>query len=118
QIGSPQEIYNKPANHFVASFIGESNSLEGTVKEVTNDTVIVDIGNGVLLEGLKENHSPHLTFKKDKKLLLSIRPEMINVGDGPNSIEGKIQLTEFSGVSIKYIVKTGDNELNVMAINT
>ena len=28
QIGSPREIYNNPANHFVANFIGEANILE------------------------------------------------------------------------------------------
>ncbi len=33
QIGSPREIYQKPANAFVAGFIGKANVLEGTVKE-------------------------------------------------------------------------------------
>lgn len=34
QIGSPQDIYNKPVNRFVASFIGETNLWEGTVERV------------------------------------------------------------------------------------
>src|SRR5699024_11030400 len=118
QIGTPQEIYNKPNNYFIASFIGESNIIKSTIKEVKNNSVIVDIGNGILLEGIKENHSPNLSFKEGNDILLSIRPEMIEFGKGNNSIQGIVEFSEFSGVSIEYIVNVKGKEINIMNINS
>jgi len=48
QIGTPNEIYYKPKNKFVATFIGESNLLSGYVIEKNPDTIVVDC-NGVKL---------------------------------------------------------------------
>ncbi len=118
QIGTPQEIYNKPANHFVASFIGESNIVKAKVENVTDTHVTVDIGNGVKLTGLKENAAPNLDFKTEKDILLSIRPEAVREGEGTNTLTGTILLSEFTGVNINYLVKTGDHELDVMFVNT
>lgn len=45
QIGSPQDIYNEPANRFVANFIGESNILSGTMIDdykVMFDDIVFD----------------------------------------------------------------------------
>ena len=117
QIGTPQEIYNYPSNHFVASFIGESNILEGTIKEVDNKHVIVDVGNDILLKGLRENSVSTVDFTKGKKVLLSIRPEFIEIGEGPNLLNGEIQFSEFTGVNTNYIVRVGNIELNVMNVN-
>jgi len=117
QIGTPQEIYNKPANPFVASFIGESNILEGKVKAVNGNDVEVELSDGILLHGNKMNAAPNTNFTLGKIIKLSIRPEIILEGDGPNKMTGEIQLVEFSGVSINYIVKVGPNEISLMIIN-
>jgi iron(III) transport system ATP-binding protein len=118
QVGTPQEIYNRPANRFVASFIGESNIMEATVLEVGDDRVTVEVEDGLILQGWRKNASPNLTFSKGKKIFLSIRPEVIEPGEGPNSFQGTVQFTEFSGVSINYLVKTAKHEWKVMVINT
>src|SRR5262249_7362568 len=47
QIGSPEEIYFQPASGFVASFIGESNVLSGTVSAVANDGTVTLVATGV-----------------------------------------------------------------------
>jgi iron(III) transport system ATP-binding protein len=41
QIGSPEQIYNKPVNRFVTSFIGESNLWEGIVERFEGQEVLV-----------------------------------------------------------------------------
>ena len=117
QIGTPQEIYNKPVNHFVASFIGESNIIKANVKNVNDTQVTVDIGSGLTLKGLRDNSSSALDYAREDKVLLSIRPEMIRAGEGANTLTGIIQLSEFTGVSINYLVKIGEHELNVMIVN-
>ena len=68
QVGSPQDIYNEPANRFVANFIGESNILSGTMLEdykVQFDDIVfdcVDYG-----------------FKTNEKVDVVIRPEDIDI---------------------------------------
>ena len=42
QVGAPQDIYENPANSYVAGFVGSSNSVEGTVRSVTAASVTVD----------------------------------------------------------------------------
>lgn len=118
QIGTPQEIYNRPVNHFVSSFIGETNLIPAIIKEMDGEKIVLDIDEHTRFIGLKENCVPGLELKEGKKVLLSIRPEVIQLGEGTNSFQGEIQLTEFSGVSINYIVKAGENEYSVMVTNT
>src|SRR6266542_4142849 len=43
QIGTPVEIYERPANRFVADFIGESNFFEGTIKSLSKNEAVVHI---------------------------------------------------------------------------
>lgn len=117
QIGSPQEIYNKPANHFVASFIGESNMLEGEVIEINGSTVMVKVDSDLQVEGVLDPSADKPKLEVGKKVKLSIRPEAIFEGQGPNQLHGTIQLVEFTGVSINYLVKVGSATLKVMIIN-
>jgi spermidine/putrescine transport system ATP-binding protein len=46
QIGSPRDIYDKPADRFVADFIGETNFLKGTIKEITGGVARVILKSG------------------------------------------------------------------------
>ncbi len=48
QVGSPEDLYDRPCDRFVASFIGESNFLPGVARGVVDGWVIVDCA-GVML---------------------------------------------------------------------
>ena len=96
QVGSPQDIYNEPANRFVANFIGESNILSGTMLEdykVQFDDIVfdcVDYG-----------------FKKNEKVDVVIRPEDIDivpVEDG--KMIGEVLSVLFKGVHYEIMVET------------
>ena len=96
QVGSPQDIYNEPANRFVANFIGESNILSGTMLEdykVQCDDIVfdcVDYG-----------------FKKNEKVDVVIRPEDIDivpVEDG--KMIGEVLSVLFKGVHYEIMVET------------
>ena len=50
QIGLPKEIYEKPANKFVANFIGETTLLPVTIKDIKNDTAKCVLQNGEEVE--------------------------------------------------------------------
>ena len=88
QMGSPEDIYNEPANAFVADFIGESNIVDGT-----------------MLEDLKVEFCNHVFtcvdrgFNTNEAVDVVIRPEDIEI-TSPESgmITGKVNSVKFKGV--------------------
>jgi putative spermidine/putrescine transport system ATP-binding protein len=97
QIGSPSELYNRPVNRFVASFLGESNLFEGTVVGVEAGHAIVRTDRGLIVRvrstGLRE----------ESRVTLSVRPEKIVVcnPDPPNAFPGLIKELIYLGDAIK-----------------
>ncbi len=69
QTGTPREIYRRPINRFVADFIGESNFIGGTVKEVFGDGVVVETPLGVLRSrcggGRREGDAVHVLIRPE-----------------------------------------------------
>ena len=96
QIGTPQEIYNEPANRYVANFIGESNIISGPMLEdykVRFDDITfdcVDFG-----------------FKENEKVDVVIRPEDIDIVDVKDGkMTGEVLSVLFKGVHYEIIVET------------
>jgi ABC-type sugar transport system ATPase subunit len=92
QIGTPLDLYNRPANRFVAGFIGapHMNFFAGKV-----------IGKGIQLEG---GHllspAPGRTLETGSDLTVGVRPQHMRIGtngSGPTAIEAKIRLVEELG---------------------
>ncbi|GAA6200809.1 ABC transporter ATP-binding protein [Aquicoccus sp. SU-CL01552] len=72
QIAPPDELYESPQNSFVAQFIGENNTLEGTVKELSDDLALVQLDGGELIDCMPVN--VHAVGERTK---VSIRPERV-----------------------------------------
>ncbi|MEK0165187.1 ABC transporter ATP-binding protein [Phaeobacter sp. JH20_02] len=72
QLAPPDELYEEPSNSFVAQFIGENNTLEGTVKEVNNGIALVQLDDGELIDCKPINVS-----KPGERTRVSIRPERV-----------------------------------------
>jgi len=98
QVGSPEEIYDDPANVFVAQFIGtpKMNILKLSIKDILSDGQINFLGNKVKIPGIK--------FEK-KNYFIGIRPEHFNVSNNSDfKFEPKIDLIENLGnEKIAYI---------------
>ncbi|MBP5638667.1 MAG: ABC transporter ATP-binding protein [Victivallales bacterium] len=91
QVGAPREIYRRPADAFIANFIGETNFLEGTVKTVADDGSEIETTAGVL-------HSSGKSFKVGDKILLSLRPEALTPsGEGTNLLDVVVRQTAYLG---------------------
>ena len=76
QIGTPKEIYEKPASKFVADFIGESNIFYGTVgkKEAETAQVLFEDGNAMIKnENLQDNKIVYVLVRPEN-IKLSIKP--------------------------------------------
>jgi spermidine/putrescine transport system ATP-binding protein len=100
QIGTPNEIYNKPVNKFVAQFMGEVNTLEVVP---TGPTSVQDVKDG----GIFEVERMPADFSKG---FLIVRPEVMKLGhsaDGlSNSLEGKLYNDYALGSRMQYQVRT------------
>jgi ABC-type Fe3+/spermidine/putrescine transport system ATPase subunit len=114
QVGTPTEIYDHPANQFVANFIGETNFLEAKIARLDNDFVCLKVLD--LLVYAKRDAEPHKTPKIGEKVLLSVRPEKITISknkqEGKNAFRGRIEEAEYFGSFTKYAVRIGEVSLN------
>jgi spermidine/putrescine ABC transporter ATP-binding subunit len=103
QVGSPEELYETPKNKFVASFIGESNFLEGFVVKIENLYCEVKTTKGLTVKAkLREN------IQQEQKVNLTVRPERIQVQESvlrnPNQFKGYIKELIYLGETVKYII--------------
>ncbi|WP_255556304.1 spermidine/putrescine ABC transporter ATP-binding protein PotA [Methylococcus sp. Mc7] len=102
QLGAPRDIYERPANLFVAQFAGESNVLEATVTAVTGpDTLTVDLA-GTPLAVQSGRH-----FGIGEKVALLLRPEDLHVHDGANGdggLAGRVLERTYRGVTLDTLI--------------
>ncbi len=74
QLAPPAELYESPENSFVAQFIGENNTLEGVVKEISNGVALVQLNDGNVIDCKPVN-----VTKAGEKTRVSIRPERVEL---------------------------------------
>jgi spermidine/putrescine transport system ATP-binding protein len=120
QLGSPREVYERPATRFVAGFIGTSNILTGPVERVADGTALVAVGGGrvlVLAESLKAGETVDLTVRPEKVTLHA-------AGDSAPSpdrsqVPGTVTDVTYLGTSTNVTVRCEDgSELMVFRQNT
>ena len=114
QVGTPFEIYNRPATKFVANFVGTLNVLEGTVTDASAGKVRVG-ANEVTLKG-KLNGS-----KAGDTLSLALRPEAISLGRQPGrdaTLGGQISEVSFLGSVIRVRVGLGKDAVSLDTFNS
>ncbi|AFL50295.1 ABC-type sugar transport system ATPase subunit [Sinorhizobium fredii] len=94
QVGTPLELYNRPANRFVAGFIGSPhmNFLEGMVEAVPSQKAIATLAGGHRLE-----LPVGADIETGSRITLGVRPQHIALGAGDNSIPAKVRLVEALG---------------------
>ncbi|MBQ5825689.1 MAG: ABC transporter ATP-binding protein [Clostridia bacterium] len=97
QIGTPIKIYNEPKNAFVADFIGESNIIDGVMREDFQ----VDFS-GHRFECLDKGFAPN------EKVDVVVRPEDVDVVDlDKGMVKGEVTSVTFKGVHFETIVDIG-----------
>ncbi|WP_198590380.1 ABC transporter ATP-binding protein [Paracoccus zhejiangensis] len=106
QIGRPQELYDHPANLFVARFLGTANVLEGRV-EKRGEALRFVTGSGDAL--------PLPMTAKAGPSSIVLRPQNITISPlcGPDTIIGQVLHSEFLGSQIRYIVQAAGSDLVV-----
>ena len=105
QIGSPTDIYNEPENRFVASFIGESNIIEGIM--IRDYLVQFD---GFEFECVDKG------FEDNEEIEVVLRPEDLDIVEPSQAkINGVVRNVTFKGVHYEILVET---ELRTYKVQT
>ena len=109
QLGTPTELYETPATAYVASFLGASNLIAGTVSG--SDTVRLHGGPEVRVR-------PRALAGRTGEVAVGIRPEKIELGGGQaNTLDGTIVEQAYVGVATQYIVDTECGQMTVYRQN-
>jgi iron(III) transport system ATP-binding protein len=110
QIGTPEEIYRRPANRFVAEFVGRVNLLSGTVAgwEAGRLAFELDGSGKQLWVHAEQAHAPNA------QLTLAVRPEALVVEaadssalNGSNTLEALVHSVAFLGDHYQYELEAG-----------
>jgi len=108
QIDTPENLYDKPKNLFVANFIGSANILKGSIVHDDNSAIFESI------EGFKIPVSSKQTG--DCNILL--RPHTLEISNSDDyHIHGVIRSKEFLGNMVRYFVQIGKNEIIIDSIH-
>jgi spermidine/putrescine ABC transporter ATP-binding subunit len=108
QIGPPKELYERPANRFVADFIGINNLIEGTVKET--DPAQHRLRAATVLGDIIVQQDDR--FRPGDRCVLCVRPENAAL-DGTavadqNVFKGRISFAAYLGNTLRYDVDLGN----------
>ncbi|MCP4401000.1 MAG: ABC transporter ATP-binding protein [bacterium] len=108
QVGSPQELYDRPNDRFVADFIGDHNGIPASVLDVGNELTTCEA------EGLQIRSAAGKRFQPGEECQIYIRPEKIELLDGndasflQNSFPAVVADIIFEGALIKYAVSISE----------
>jgi len=112
QIGSPEEIYERPRTRFVADFIGETNFLEGTVSEINGEDIVVTLEEQAMVKA----HCI-VPVQEGQAVGVVIRPEKFSLGAN-GMVKGQVQEVIYIGTDTRYVVSvTGTTSVTVREQN-
>lgn len=105
QLGTPREVYERPANLFTARFVGETNFFPGTVDAVNDGDIIVDVF------GLKRTlRKPDFELHPGHAVHVLLRPEDIRVLEPTDKqgLAGRIVERNYKGSTLDSVIHLDD----------
>ena len=120
QEGVPETVYNEPANHFVADFLGHSNFIKGEIMDIDDRRVNVKIETGDLL--FAENKGG---FSKGDQVEIIVRAQRFDAFpkdkfkpvEGMNHFHGRIKDRSYMGGEVSYFIELGTKrEIHVISM--
>jgi spermidine/putrescine ABC transporter ATP-binding subunit len=112
QIGTPDAVYERPDTPYVASFLGESNFLTGTIEASEGGTSWLRLASGERIG------APAGPLEAGARVQAMVRPEAILLdapagGGAMNALPAIIEVAEYLGQSIRYFARAGDTLLSI-----
>lgn len=104
QIGSPSEIYNAPATHFVAEFVGNNNLFDGEVVQVDNQTLSIHCPQGLIKAQCRSR-----SYQIGERVTVVVPADRMAIASGSsddNCIRATLRAREFIGSQVIYFLET------------
>jgi iron(III) transport system ATP-binding protein len=106
QVGKPQEIYNRPANRFVADFIGEANFLSAVVSAINGDQITIRL------------FDKEISFSQEnaqcsigEEMNVVVRPEAVDLVDvGLGDVDASVLFSHYTGSVVLYALSLPNGE--------
>jgi len=115
QLSTPDILYEKPENAFVAQFIGENNRLSGEVIEIDGDRCVVAVNGGGTIKALKVNVN-----NVGDTTSVSLRPERVTVDPAEGSVDnifvGMVEELIYLGDHVRTRVNVCGNDEFIVKI--
>jgi iron(III) transport system ATP-binding protein len=108
QIGTPDEIYRRPASRFVADFIGRANFQETRVESSTNNVVTVTLLGKTMTIPVAGNP------KSGDSLVAVLRPEALKLRSDPTLQPAQVEQAMYLGSEVEYHIRIGSSILVVV----
>jgi spermidine/putrescine transport system ATP-binding protein len=110
QLGTGEELYERPRTRFVAQFLGGCNLLTANVRERGSDGVVLQTPVGDMRLATNDSRN---------QFTLAIRPEkiLLHQSNTPNTLTGEVLETTYTGAETHSIVRVGDENLRVVSVN-
>ena len=110
QLASPVQLYEEPENSFVAQFIGENNTFNGTVKEIKKDEAVVELDGGTIIRCKAVN-----VAKAGERTRVSIRPERVEYNKarlqrGAQKVKAEVMEFIYMGDIFRTRLKVAGND--------
>ena len=117
QTGTPLQVYGKPANKFVAGFIGAPamNFIEVTVRSEAGTTAVETAG---LRLTVSAADARPLAAHHGRQVIMGIRPEHLGLGDGApgSSFDARVEVVEQLGSEILLETRVGSDSVTVARV--
>ena len=108
QLGSPEDLYDRPASRFAAEFIGETNLIEGRVTTANGTTVNIAVPGGAEFQAPRTNGAGAV----DEQVYLMVRPERVEITRDPpkrgTAIGARVTKRVFSGDMLALTLTSAD----------
>ena len=114
QTGTPEAIYNNPADAFVADFIGNANFISAKVEEIEGRRITVRLQERIVVV---ESEEPQMTFSEGEEVYLAIKPEAVSISRDKTDFCGRIDLRSFLGSYTEYRIEFEGSFINVHQMN-
>ncbi len=110
QLAPPDKLYEEPENSFVAQFIGENNTLDGIVKEISGDRALVELDGGDLIDC-----KPINVTRAGERTRVSIRPERVEYNkerlqEGVHTLKAEVMEFIYMGDIFRTRLKVAGRE--------
>ncbi len=114
QSGKPETIYEYPATPFVARFVGFDNHLDGVLREINKDRVVIDVHG---TQFISRRPSPRLSQDDvGQPVSVFFRPDdtVVETIATQNVLEATIDFSNYQGNTTQYALRVGQNSIRVV----